>query len=186
MSANTLYRASPLETFVLNVSKRSTYQHVIGDYEGARSASQRAPVIWRHPVDRYILEAGPVTDHRSEVDPFCEVKETLEMIVTAEDYTRALHMLIEIWRLAFDAAALERAEVDYIAAIDYGKVRRPRTNEAMPRGVPAAGFTLIDLVTLTWLAPRQIEAQFAVESVTATGKMYEGDTLQGTIEAPTP
>lgn len=186
MTANTLYRASLLEAFISDVSARSGYQHAVGDYELARSQSQRPPVIWRHPIDRYILEAAPVTDHRAEIDPFCEVKETLEMIVTAEDYTKALHVMTEIWRKAFDVAALTRNDILYLAAVEYGKVRRPRTNEVMPKGVPAAGFTLIDLVSLTWLAPRQLDAQYAVESVHVSGKLYEGDTLQETIEAPTP
>ena len=186
MTANTLYRASPLEAFIDDVAARSGYQHALGDYEGARLQSQHAPVIWRHPIDRYILEFSSPTDHRSEIDPFAQADETLEMVVAAPDYVRALHMLLEIYRKAFDPPAIERAGVMYLNAVGYGKVRRPRTNEVFPKGVPTLSFVLIDLVTITWLAPRQAASLVQGESVSVDGKMYEGVALKGTIEAPIP
>lgn len=186
MSTNTLYRASPLEAFIDDVAARSGFQHALGDYEGARLQGQRPPVIWRHPRDRYIIEASSPTDHRAELDIFTEAQETLEMIVTASDYAAARQMLVQIWRLAFDVPALTRNAIDYLASVDYGKVRLPRTNEVLPKGVPAAGFTLIDLVTIMWLEPRQAATLTQAETVAVAGKMYEGDTLKGTVEAPIP
>jgi hypothetical protein len=186
MSANTLYRASPLEAFIDNVAALCGFPHALGDYEQARLQSQRPPVIWRHPTDRYILEVVPVTDHRAELDIFADCQETLEMIVTGTDYAAARHTLVEIWRLAFDVPTITREGVQYLSDVEWGKVRRPRTNEVFPKSVPSSGFTLIDLVTLTWGAPRQAESAATVESVSATGKMYEGTTLKGTIGAPIP
>lgn len=185
MTANTLYRASPLEAFIDDVAARSGYQHALGDYEAARLQSQRPPVIWRHPRDRYIIEATVPTDHRAELDIFTQAAETLEMIVAAPDYASARQMLVQIWRLAFDAPSLTRNAISYLASVDYGKVRLPRTNEVMPKGVPTSGFVLIDLVTITWLEPRQVAATTQAETVDVTGKMYEGATLKGTVEAPT-
>ncbi len=184
--SNALYRGSPLEGFISDVAARSGFHHVLGDYEAARSTGQKHPVVWRHPIDRYILEAGPVTDHQAEVDVFAEVKETIEMIVVAEDYPRVLHVLSEIWRLAFDRPMLERNDIASLGSIEWGKVRRPRTNEPLPKGVPTSSFVLIDLVTITWLAPSQVALFIEPESVSVTGKMYEGETLKDTIEAPIP
>lgn len=186
MTANTLYRASPLEAFIDDVAARSGFQHALGDYEGARLQSQRPPVLWRHPRDRYIIEAASPTDHRAELDIFIEAQETLEMIVSASDYAQARQMLVQIWRLAFDAPALTRNATDYLASVDYGKVRLPRTNEVFPKGVPTSGFVLIDLVTITWLEPRQAASLTQAETVDVTGKLYEGATLRGTVEAPIP
>lgn len=184
MSANTAYRGSPLEAFVADISARSGLQQVLGDYEGARMSSQRPPVFWRHPSDRYILEVGPVTDHRAEIDPFAEVKETLELIVCGADYPRALADLVNIWR-CFEMPAIERDEVNYLIGVEYGKTRRPREREPLPAGVPSSTFTLIDLVSITWLAPRQEPAYATIESVKVFGKLFEGGLLVDTTEAPT-
>lgn len=184
--SNTLYRASPLEAFISDVSARSGMKHALGDYEVARLASQRPPVIWRHPRDRYVLELEPVTDHRPELDVFGQVKETLEMIVQGADYAAALFALLTIWRTAFDVPALQRAGVDYLAAIEYGKARVARPNEVFPKGVPTTGIVLIDLVTITWLAPAQVENFETVESTSVEAKMYDGAALQGTLEVPAP
>lgn len=183
---NALYRSSPLEAFISDVAARSEMKHVLGDYEVARLASQRPPVIWRHPRDRYVLELEPVSDHRAEIDVFGQVKETLEMIVQGSDYAAALFALLKIWRTAFDAPSIERGGVDYLASIDYGKARVARPNEVFPKGVPSGSVVLIDLVTITWLAPAQPEQFETVESTAVTAKMYDGASLQGTVEVPTP
>ena len=186
MSTNTLYRGSPLDGFIEDVSALCGFKHAVGDYENARLQSQHPPVIWRHPIDRSILSFSAPTDHRAEIDVFAQATETLEMIVTASDYASALNILLEIYRKAFDASVHARAGIMYLDSIEYGReVRRPRTNEVFPKGVPAAGFTLIDLVTITWLAPRQIANLVQGETVVVGGKLYNGSTLEGTVEAPT-
>jgi hypothetical protein len=184
--SNTLYRGSMLEGFISDLAARTRFQHVLGDYEGARQQSPRPPIIWRHPRDRYILETSDVTDHQVELDVFAQVDETVEMFVHAEDYAKSLHMLLEVWRLGFDKPSLTRHGIEYVASVDYGKVRLPRVNEPLPKGVPTSGFLLIDLVKLTWLAPSQVASETTVESVSVTAKMFEGSTLREEIEAPLP
>jgi hypothetical protein len=178
--SNTLYTGDPLEVFLATLTARTGFLHVLGDWEAARQLSQRPPVLWRHPDDRNIIEAHTVTDRRPETDPFCEVEETIEMIVVAEDMRGAKWILTEIWRLGFDAGLSEVDGHSYVDHVVYGRVRRPRQGEP----VPSVGVKLIDLITIRWLAPRQEPAYAEPDSVGITGKLYDGSTLKETVTSP--
>jgi hypothetical protein len=171
--SNVLYAKSFLMAFLREVERLSRRPMLLGDYEVARTAGHRRPVLWRHPQDRLILETSEVTDHRMEIDPFATCTETLEMIVTAPTYQEAWHILTEVWRLGFHGMLVERDERSYLSAISFGRTRRPRRGEELPQGVPAGEFVFIDLVSISYLLPSQEAASGTAESLSVEVTMQD-------------
>jgi hypothetical protein len=172
--SNVGYSRSPLEDFLRDLSLATGFPHTLGDYENVRKQAQKPPIVWRHPMDRQILDVMPLRNRKASVDAYKEVEETLEMVVVGADYLGALHLLTEVWRLGFDGRARTHegsGDRKYRDNIIWGRVRRGREGEI--KGVPATSFALIDLVTIQWLLPRQEPLSALTETVSVGGIMTD-------------